>query len=103
MAPKVSPGKSIEGVYGGLLLAIFVAILFTLWHGGELQDYLRIISITFVTVVFSIIGDLMESMFKRQAGIKDSSNLIPGHGGFLDRIDCVIIAAPFIFIYLQIV
>ena len=98
LAPSVSPGKSREGVYGGLLLAIIAAILFALWHHGSSQDYLNIISITIVTVVFSVIGDLMESMFKRQSSIKDSSNLLPGHGGILDRIDSVTAAGPVFFI-----
>jgi len=98
LAPKISPGKSREGVYGGLLLAIIMATLFTLWHHGSLNNYMNIIIITIVTVVFSVIGDLMESMFKRQTGIKDSSNLLPGHGGILDRMDSVTAAGPVFFI-----
>lgn len=98
LAPYISPGKSIEGVIGGLLLALFLAVLFTLWHGGSLHDYLTIAVITIVTVIFSVIGDLMESMFKRQAGLKDSGNLLPGHGGILDRIDSITAAGPVFFI-----
>ncbi len=101
LAPKVSPGKSIEGALGGLALALLMAIVFTLWNGGVLQDYLYVIGITFVTVSFSIIGDLMESMFKRQANIKDSGNLLPGHGGILDRIDSITAAVPVFFITLS--
>ena len=101
LAPEVSPGKSIEGVVGGLILALLMSVLFTLWHSGSSQDYLHIMSITVVTVIFSVIGDLMESMFKRQAKIKDSSNLLPGHGGILDRIDSITAAVPIFFITLS--
>ncbi|MCU7937720.1 MAG: phosphatidate cytidylyltransferase [gamma proteobacterium symbiont of Bathyaustriella thionipta] len=101
LAPKISPGKSREGVYGGLILAAIIVSLFTFWHGGSSQDYLHIIGISLVTVVFSVIGDLLESMFKRQANIKDSSNLLPGHGGILDRIDSVTAAGPVFYITLS--
>ncbi len=101
LAPKISPGKSIEGVIGGLLLALSMSLLFTLWHRGGLHDYLSIFGLTFITVFFSIIGDLMESMFKRQADIKDSSHLLPGHGGILDRIDSITAAVPVFFITLS--
>ena len=102
LAPKVSPGKSREGVYGGILLTVIAASLFTFWHEGSLADYQRIIIITIVTVVFSVIGYLMESMFKRQTGIKDSGNLLPGHGGILDRIDSITAAGPVFFIAISI-
>ncbi len=103
LAPKVSPGKSIEGVIGGLLLALLMALVFTLWHSGDLHDYLHVIGITIVTVTFSVIGDLMESMFKRQADIKDSSNLLPGHGGILDRMDSITAAVPVFFITISLI
>ncbi len=103
LAPKISPGKSIEGVIGGLLLALLMALVFTLWHSGDLHDYLHVIGITIVTVIFSVIGDLMESMFKRQADIKDSSNLLPGHGGILDRMDSITAAVPVFFITISLI
>jgi len=101
LSPKVSPGKSIEGVFGGLALALTLSILFSLWQGSDFQNYLRITGITIVTVIFSVIGDLMESMFKRQANIKDSSKLLPGHGGILDRIDSITAAVPVFYIALS--
>ena len=101
LAPKISPGKTIEGVLGGLILAIIVVCLFTLYHGGNVQDYLYITAISTISVIFSVIGDLMESMYKRQANIKDSGNLLPGHGGILDRIDSITAAGPIFFIALS--
>jgi len=103
LAPEVSPGKSREGVFGGLLLAVIIAMLFAFWHKAGLQDYQKIILITVVTVLFSVIGDLMESMFKRQAGIKDSGNILPGHGGILDRIDSITAAGPIFYIAISMV
>ncbi|QIW15424.1 phosphatidate cytidylyltransferase [Pasteurellaceae bacterium RH1A] len=99
LAAKVSPGKSIEGALGGLVTAGLIAFAFL--HvapenvfGRELS-LLPFILLSIATVAISILGDLAESMFKRQAGIKDSSQLIPGHGGILDRIDSLTAAVPF--------
>lgn len=99
LAPKVSPGKSWEGVIGGLLTSGIIAFLFlqltpTNVFGKEFATT-PFILLSVSTVAISVLGDLTESMFKRQAGIKDSSNLIPGHGGILDRIDSLTAAIPF--------
>lgn len=101
LAPQISPGKTIEGVLGGLFLVLISVSLFTLWHAGSSQDYLYIIAISTISVIFSVVGDLMESLFKRQANIKDSGQLLPGHGGILDRIDSITAAAPIFFIALS--
>lgn len=98
LAPKVSPGKSWEGVFGGLLTSGIIAFAFLQLtpanvFGRELAT-MPFILVSVVTVAISVLGDLTESMFKRQAGIKDSSNLIPGHGGILDRIDSLTAAIP---------
>jgi len=102
LARQISPGKSWEGVYGGLVLAILVASVLSFFYHGSTHDTINIILISIVTVMFSVMGDLMESMFKRQAGIKDSGKILPGHGGILDRIDGVTAAAPVFFIALSI-
>jgi phosphatidate cytidylyltransferase len=94
LAPQVSPGKSWEGVYGGLLLSLLIAAVVGFvrdWTG--VQMLLGLIGAAIV-VFISVVGDLTESMFKRQSGIKDSSNLLPGHGGVLDRIDSLTAAIP---------
>lgn len=98
LAPKVSPGKTWEGVIGGVLTAAVLAFLFIHFAGDSLFTRGNIQSLTALsaaTVAISVLGDLTESMFKREAGIKDSSNLIPGHGGVLDRIDSLTAAVPF--------
>lgn len=93
LAPRVSPGKSWEGVIGGLLLTVAVAAA----ASGLLQPEMgtpRFILLSLLTVAFSILGDLQESMFKRMVDMKDSGGLLPGHGGVLDRIDSLTAAAP---------
>lgn len=98
LAPKVSPGKTWEGVIGGVLTAAVLAFLFIHFAGDSLFTRGNIQSLTALsaaTVAISVLGDLTESMFKREAGIKDSSNLIPGHGGVLDRVDSLTAAVPF--------
>lgn len=94
LAPKVSPGKSWQGLWGGMAAAVFVGIIIyfkTSFFDGKL--ILSLICLV-ILVAFSVLGDLTESMFKRQAGLKDSSNLLPGHGGVLDRIDSLTAAIP---------
>jgi len=91
LAPKVSPGKTWEGAFGGVLGAALVAGLGGRWMGLPL-DALVPLAITVAWI--SIVGDLTVSMFKRNAGLKDSGRLFPGHGGVLDRIDSVTAAAP---------
>lgn len=103
LAPTISPGKSWEGVLGGYIFVLLVALSSTclpalydtlfvrLWHGvGMVQ---AILCLT-VLVAASVVGDLFESSLKRRADVKDSSNLLPGHGGVLDRIDALIPVLP---------
>ncbi len=91
LAPQVSPGKTREGAAGGILMVAVVA-----WAGALYFSLPPVIMIGFGCVIgiFSIIGDLTESMFKRAAALKDSGGLLPGHGGLLDRLDSVTAAAP---------
>lgn len=93
LAPKVSPGKTWEGVIGGLFTSAALSLIFSYFI--ELPVSLPILlTCSVIAVVASVLGDLTESMFKRQAGIKDSSHLIPGHGGVLDRLDSLTAAIP---------
>lgn len=93
LAPKVSPGKTWEGLIGGLLTSAIISWLFGRYAPLNVVPItLLICSVT--AVLASVLGDLTESMFKREAGIKDSGHLIPGHGGILDRIDSLTAAVP---------
>ena len=93
LAPKVSPGKTWQGFFGGLLTAAVISWAYGMWaHLDVTPTVLLICSV--VAALASVLGDLTESMFKREAGIKDSGHLIPGHGGILDRIDSLTAAVP---------
>ena len=97
LAPEVSPGKSWAGVWGGLATSALITIGMVIWLGKP--DLLTGRGLFFLTmclfvVAVSVLGDLTISMFKRFRGVKDSSNLLPGHGGFLDRLDSLLSAGP---------
>ncbi len=94
LIPNVSPGKTWEGVAGALVVTLVVALVAVKLLNIPSSQSLIFILITFVTVIYSIVGDLSESMFKRMVNIKDSGNLLPGHGGMLDRIDSLMSALP---------
>lgn len=100
LAPNVSPGKSWAGLYGGLLAGMLVALGSGLYLAFSAKQLLVFLPVAALIVLFSVVGDLTESMFKRQAGVKDSSNLLPGHGGVLDRIDSLTAALPLFALFL---
>lgn len=100
MCERISPKKSWEGFVGGIVGAMAMGALGNIVVGG---GYLLWLGLAFIVAISSVLGDLVESMFKREAGIKDSGNILPGHGGMLDRFDALIISAPFAFVYLVIV
>lgn len=103
MSPAISPKKSWEGVAGGMLSVMILGLLFA-WFAPEIKTIPGVIVesmgalvwiiIAYILVSLSIVGDLFESALKRQAGIKDSSNLLPGHGGFYDRLDAMMPTLP---------
>ncbi len=97
--PKISPKKSVEGLIGGMLAAAGAALLCRAWFLPGI-DVLEAAVLGLVLAVVGTLGDLVESLFKRDAGVKDSGNLIPGHGGILDRMDSMLFAAPVLYYYL---
>lgn len=105
---RISPKKTIEGSIGGAVFTMLFAyllnrfILNVYFFDNYIND-MQVVLLALGIVVFGTLGDLTESMMKRHAGVKDSGNLIPGHGGILDRFDATFMAIPFIFIYLTII
>ncbi len=94
LAPQVSPGKSWEGMVGGLVTSLVITLGVGLYHHWTPRALVLALLAAALVVVISVVGDLTESMFKRSAGIKDSSQLLPGHGGVMDRIDSLTAAIP---------
>jgi phosphatidate cytidylyltransferase len=104
---KISPKKTIEGFLGGIVFAILAGYLISKYYikaNPEFSDRSILIwtSIAVIVGIAGTIGDLIESKFKRIAGVKDSGSIMPGHGGILDRLDSVIFVAPIIFLFYQI-
>jgi phosphatidate cytidylyltransferase len=91
LAPQISPGKTWVGLWGGLTVCALLALAVAAWRG---LPWLALLAVTLLTGVFSVVGDLTESLAKRFAGVKDSGWIIPGHGGVLDRFDSLLAAAP---------
>ncbi|MBP6299198.1 MAG: phosphatidate cytidylyltransferase [Arenimonas sp.] len=89
LAPNISPGKSWEGFWGGLVCAIILALICMQFMGTSASAW-KFAVLGLLTGLFSVVGDLLESLLKRHAAIKDSSSLIPGHGGLLDRLDSIL-------------
>ena len=94
LAPSISPGKTWEGAAGGLIAAAAYAIILSMFAGGGNKDAALFVGVAALLVAVSIVGDLFESAAKRQAGVKDSGALLPGHGGMLDRIDSATATLP---------
>jgi phosphatidate cytidylyltransferase len=101
LAPSISPGKSWEGVWGGMAGVVALSLAWAFWGGETLYSLLAQrhgMALMLLAVIFlaamSVVGDLVESLVKRSAGAKDSSGLLPGHGGVLDRVDALLPALP---------
>ena len=104
---KISPKKTIEGFIGGIIFSVIAGILISKYYIQASSKFseksiMIWVSIALIVSIFGTIGDLIESKFKRISGVKDSGNLMPGHGGILDRLDSVIFVAPIIFLFYQI-
>lgn len=97
--PSISPKKTIEGTVGGMVLAIAAAGIYGYFWGNDLLYWPHWIALATIAAIFGSAGDLLESRLKRMAGVKDSGKIMPGHGGFLDRFDSLLVAAPFAWIY----
>lgn len=103
---RISPKKTIEGFLGGMvftLIGAYILSRFDVFLTPVFNSSLIWMGAAIILVVFGTLGDLVESKFKRNAGVKDSGNIMPGHGGILDRLDSIIFAIPFLFLFYQII
>ncbi len=96
---RISPKKSWEGFIGGMLFTVAISLLVSKFS-HELNPY-HWMAVAAIIAVFGVLGDLVESMLKRSLDVKDSGNILPGHGGILDRFDSILISSPFVFTFIQ--
>ena len=94
LSPRISPNKTVEGLVGGMVAAVAVGLIGAPIAGATVSQLPAVALVVVVTIAFSVVGDLYESLLKRHVGAKDSGGLIPGHGGVLDRIDSWLAALP---------
>jgi phosphatidate cytidylyltransferase len=98
---RISPKKTVEGFLGGTISTLIIA--YALAHYLPILSNIHWMSMGLIVSVFGVLGDLIASMFKRIVKVKDTGNIIPGHGGIIDRLDSIIFAAPIVFVYLKII
>ncbi len=98
LAPRVSPKKTVEGAVGGVMGALLAAFVASVWFYRRLS-VLDCVVLGLALGTIGLLGDLVESMLKRGAGMKDSASLVPGHGGILDRVDSLLYAGPVLYYY----
>lgn len=94
LSPRISPNKTVEGMIGGVVAGMVLALVAAPFAGASMKELPYVAIVAIWTILFSVVGDLFESLLKRHVGVKDSSHLIPGHGGVLDRIDSILAALP---------
>src|SRR5690606_18889100 len=94
LSPRISPNKTLEGMLGGMACALLAAAAFGWFAGAAPAQQPLLLVAALATFLASVVGDLFESLLKRHVGVKDSGDLLPGHGGILDRIDSVLAALP---------
>jgi len=97
---RISPKKSWEGFLGGFMFVVLSSLAIA-YYFPEIINWRHSLTLGILTVIFSTYGDLVESLLKRTRGVKDSGTFLPGHGGFLDRFDSIILTAPAVFIYME--
>lgn len=98
--PRISPKKSWEGFFGGLLVTALVAWVISMFF--DEIDGMHWLAIGMISAIMGVFGDLVESMYKRSLGVKDSGKFLPGHGGFLDRFDALLLSVPVVYAYLEV-